>query len=171
MAHANLAKLVWTGYQPGVIGLVTALHAIYYARHWGFDRSFESQVARELSDFLCAFDPARDLFLAAWDGRDLAGAVALDGHSTPEQGARLRWFIVDKAWQGRGLGRELLRRLLEFARAAGHQHLHLWTFAGLDAARRLYGDCGFVLTQEHPVEQWGGRIVEQRLDLELTPQG
>lgn len=171
MARASLAKLVWTGYQPGVIGQVTTLHAVYYARHWGFDLSFESQVARELSDFLCAFDPARDFFLAAWDGPELAGAVALDGHSIPEEGARLRWFIVAEPWQGRGLGRELMRRLLDFARLAGHRRLYLWTFAGLDAARRLYDACGFVLTQEHPVEQWGGRIVEQRLDLDLTPQG
>ena len=169
MTQSTLPDLVWSGYYPGAIGQVTALHALYYARHWGFDLSFESQVARELSEFLCAFDPAKDLFLAARQGQDLAGALALDGHSTPEQGARLRWFIVHETWQGRGLGRELVRRLLDFARAAGHRRLHLWTFAGLDAARCLYDACGFCLTQEHPVDQWGGRIVEQRLDLDLTP--
>ncbi len=169
MTNTSLPGLAWTAYHPGVIGQVTALHATYYARHWGFDLSFESQVARELSEFLCAFDPARDFFLAAWEGQSLAGAVALDGHSTPEEGARLRWFIVAEAWQGRGLGRELVRRLLDFARAAGHRHLYLWTFAGLDAARRLYDACGFCLAQEHPVDQWGGQIVEQRLDLDLTP--
>jgi len=171
VTNSSPPALDWSGYRPGVIGQVTTLHAEYYARHWGFDLSFESQVAREFSDFLCVFDPSQDFFLAAWQGRRLAGAVALDGHSTPEEGARLRWFIVDEAWQGRGLGRELVRRLLAFARAAGHRHLYLWTFAGLDAARRLYDACGFGLAQEHLVDQWGGRIVEQRLDLDLTFPG
>jgi GNAT superfamily N-acetyltransferase len=171
VTNSSPPALDWSGYRPGVIGQVTTLHAEYYARHWGFDLSFESQVAREFSDFLCVFDPSQDFFLAAWQGRRLAGAVALDGHSTPEEGARLRWFIVDEAWQCRGLGRELMRRLLAFARAAGHRHLYLWTFAGLDAARRLYDACGFGLAQEHPVDQWGGRIVEQRLDLDLTFPG
>lgn len=171
MTNSSLSALDWSGYRPGVIGQVTALHAEYYARHWGFDLSFESQVARELSDFLCVLDPSRDFFVAAWQGRELAGAVALDGHSTPDEGARLRWFIVAEPWQGRGLGRELMRRLLDFARIAGHRRLYLWTFAGLDAARRLYDACGFGLAQEHPVDQWGGRIVEQRLDLDLTLPG
>ena len=169
MTLATLDGLTWSGYYPGAICQVTTLHATYYARHWGFDLSFESQVAIELSEFLRAFDPARDCFLTAREGDALAGAVALDGHSTPADGARLRWFIVDEAWQGRGLGRELIQRLLGLARAAGHRRLHLWTFAGLDAARRLYDACGFYLTQEHPVEQWGGRIVELRLDLDLSP--
>lgn len=160
------SDLVFCGYYPGAIGQVTALHAAYYAEYWQFDLSFEAQVAADLSRFLLEFDPARDFFLAARAGRELAGAVALDGHSTPEQGARLRWFIVQKTWQGRGLGARLLDQTLAFARKAGHRRLYLWTFAGLEAARLLYERAGFCLAEEVEIAHWGGVIHDQRYDLE-----
>ncbi|MCB2228460.1 MAG: GNAT family N-acetyltransferase [Desulfarculaceae bacterium] len=155
----------FTGYYPGVIGEITRLHAVYYADNWGFDLSFESQVGRELAEFLARFNPARDFFVAARGPQGLAGAVALDGEFA--EGARVRWFIVDPAMQGSGLGRDLLDMLLGFARAAGHRRLFLWTFQGLEAARKLYEQAGFVLDEEHRVEQWGDAIIEQKLVLEL----
>ncbi|MBU1275169.1 MAG: GNAT family N-acetyltransferase [Proteobacteria bacterium] len=157
------AELV--GYYPGVIGEVTRLHATYYARHWGFDLSFEAQVSRELAEFLQRAEPARDLFLAARGPAGFAGSVALD--SAFEEGTRLRWFIVEPAWQGRGLGRELIARCLDFARSAGHRRVFLWTFAGLDAARNLYEEAGFTLAEEHRVNQWGNEITEQKFELNL----
>ncbi|MCF8047714.1 MAG: GNAT family N-acetyltransferase [Desulfarculaceae bacterium] len=157
------AELV--GYYPGVIGEVTRLHATYYARHWGLDLSFEAQVGRELAEFLERADPARDLFLAARGEDGLGGCVALD--STFEEGARLRWLIVEPAWHGQGLGRKLLSRCLDFARQAGHRRVFLWTFSGLDAARRLYEAAGFTLAQEHQVDQWGNQITEQKFELNL----
>ncbi|MFZ5587370.1 MAG: GNAT family N-acetyltransferase [Thermodesulfobacteriota bacterium] len=108
---------------------ITALHAAYYAEYWGFDLFFEAQVASEIGQFMLALDPARDYFQTARAGERLAGAVALDGHSTPNEGARPRWFIVQQTWQGRGLGARLLDQALAFARAAGHRRLYLWTFA------------------------------------------
>jgi len=150
-----------------VIGQIIQLHAVYYAQHWGLDLSFEAQVGRELSEFLAEFQPQRDFFRAARDQGRLAGAVALDGGQ--EEGARLRWFIVDPAWQGQGLGRRLLGEALAFGRAAGHRRIFLWTFAGLDAARRQYEAAGFRLAEEHPVEQWGRSIAEQKFVLELGP--
>lgn len=155
----------FAGYYPGVIGEVTRLHATYYARHWGLDLSFEAQVSRELAEFLQRAEPARDLFLAARGREGLGGCVALDG--APEEGARLRWFIVEPVWHGQGLGRELLSRSLEFARRAGHRKVFLWTFAGLDAARRLYEAAGFTLAEAHRVNQWGNEITEQRFELHL----
>ncbi|MCB2192036.1 MAG: GNAT family N-acetyltransferase [Deltaproteobacteria bacterium] len=157
------AKFV--GYYPGAIGEVTGLHATYYAQHWCFDLSFEAQVGRELAEFLERADPARDLFLAARGEDGMAGCVALD--SGFEEGARLRWFIVNPVWHGQGLGRKLLSRSLDFARQAGHRKVFLWTFAGLDAARRLYEQAGFTLAEEHVVDQWGNHITEQKFELYL----
>ena len=157
------AQLV--GYYPGAIGEVTCLHATYYARHWGFDLSFEAQVGRELAEFLERADPARDLFLAARGDNGLGGCLALD--SAFPEGAWLRWLIVEPAWHGQGLGRKLLSRCLDFAGRAGHRRVFLWTFAGLDAARRLYEAAGFTLAEEHEVDQWGNHIIEQQFELYL----
>ncbi len=155
------------GYQEGDIGRVTLAHALYYHEHWGFDLSFEAQVARELAEFLCRFKPEQDLFLAAWQGARFAGALAIDGADAAQAGVRLRWFITEPNARGLGLGRALLARALDFCRQAGHRQVYLWTFKGLEAARHLYEDAGFRLAQQHEVRQWGALIMEQRYDLAL----
>lgn len=153
------------GYYCGAIGDLTGLHAAYYHRHWGFDLNFEAQVARELAAFLSDMDPARDMFLAARQDGRLAGAVAIDGQHP--DGPRLRWFIVDPAHQGQGLGRRLIERAVGFCREAGHRNVHLWTFEGLDSARALYEGVGFVLSEERQSDKWGAAPNEQRFDLNL----
>ncbi len=154
------------GYFPGAIGLITEAHAVYYHEHWGFDISFETQVGRELSEFMVAFQEDRDgLWIATEDGR-FAGSVAIDGSEAGgTEGARLRWFIVVQDHQGTGLGKGLLSRAVEFCRQRSYPKLYLWTFEGLDAARGLYEGEGFRLCEEHVVDQWGRKITEQKFEL------
>jgi GNAT superfamily N-acetyltransferase len=159
-------QLTFSGYYPGAIGQVTRLHAVHYHDHWGFDVTFETDVAGSMAEFFNRFDPRTDYFAAARNHDRLAGAIAIDGGLDPA--ARLRWFIVDQTWQGRGLGRRLIADALDFCRTAGHDRVFLWTFAGLDPARRLYEAHGFSLTEEHRVTQWGSTINEQRFDLILA---
>ena len=155
-----------TGYYPGVLGKIIELHAVYYHENWGFDVSFETQVGSELTDFIHAFDPERDGFWAALvDGR-FAGAIAIDGRQSPYDGARLRWFIVDPGCQGSGVGTTLIRESLLFCRNAGHRKVFLWTFQGLEPARRIYERHGFILAEEHRIDQWGTSLIEQKFELD-----
>jgi GNAT superfamily N-acetyltransferase len=155
------------GYYPGVLGKITEIHAVYYYKNWGFDISFETQVGRELSAFMSKFDEARDGFWAATHDGKFAGSIAIDGHTTPAEGARLRWFIVDPAFQNAGLGKELIFRAVEFCKQKKCPKIFLWTFEGLDAARRLYEQCHFKLSEAHDVYQWGRHIKEQKFELIL----
>ena len=82
-------------------------------------------------------------------------------------GARLRWFIVDPACQGRGVGWKLLCEAIDFSRQAGHEALYLWTVKGLDAAKSLYLKIGFSLDEEVQREQWGLTLTEQRYVMRL----
>ncbi len=154
----------YTGFVPGAVGWITACHAAYYHENWGLDRSFEIQVATELADFAGRFDSSKDGLWLAWSEDRFAGSVAVDGEG-PEQGARLRWFIVEPSCQGHGIGRALLQKAVAFARNAGHDPFFLWTFEGLERARSLYEEAGFRLSEAHEVTQWGQRILEQRFDL------
>lgn len=156
------------GYYPGVIGEITRLHAVYYSENWGFDITFETQVGRELSEFLASFQAGRDGFWSAREGQRFAGSIAIDGSLGDTDGARLRWFIVEPSLQGNGIGRRLIKYALAFCQEAGHKKVYLWTFEGLDAARRLYEQAGFVLDEEHDVQQWGGFIREQKFLLTLS---
>ena len=158
------AEVVLTGYFPGLIGKVVELHASYYYQHWGLDLSFEIQVARELSEFMAAFVPGRDGFWAARCEGEFAGFMAIDGSLSNREGARLRWFIVAPRFQGRGVGSLLIEEGMSFCTRAGHKRVFLWTFEGLDVARRLYEKQGFRLSFQHEVAQWGRVIREQKFE-------
>ncbi len=155
------------GYYPGVVGKITEIHAIYYHEHWGFDVSFETQVGRELSIFVSEFDEDRDGFWVATANEKFVGSVAIDGHSVGTEGARLRWFIVDPEFQNAGLGQELISHAVEFCKNKKYPKVFLWTFEGLDAARRLYDRQNFRLSETHNVDQWGQHIKEHKFELVL----
>jgi len=167
MNEIETNKVELTGYFPGVLGKITELHAVYYHEHWGFDISFETQVGMELCEFMRRFQPKTDGFWAALVNGRFAGAVAIDGNQPNEEGARLRWFIVEPDLQGYGIGRALIEVAIEFCRNAGHKEIFLWTFKGLDPARHLYERFGFRLAEEHDVDQWGSIIQEQKFVLTL----
>jgi GNAT superfamily N-acetyltransferase len=153
------------GYYPGVVGKITEIHAVYYHEHWGFDATFETQVGRELSTFIGEFDKSRDgLWVAIRNGK-FAGSVAIDGHNAGTEGARLRWFIVAPEFQNTGIGEELISRAVEFCKRKKYSKIFLWTFKGLDAARRLYERQNFRLSETNDAEQWGQHIKEQKFEL------
>jgi GNAT superfamily N-acetyltransferase len=155
------------GYFPGIIGRVTEMHAVYYHRHWGFDASFETQVAAELAAFLASWDPDRDGLWSAFCADRMAGFIAIDGRESRTAGARLRWFIVLPEFQSSGIGARLAQAAVGFCRQKGYPRIFLWTFQGLTPARRLYERCGFKLCEEHDVAQWGQRIREQKFEMKL----
>ncbi len=136
-------------------------------RYWSFDVSFETQEGRELCEFMARFNPESDGLWTAVANDRFAGSVAVDGYFSSTEGARLRWFIVEPAFQGLGIGRDLIRKAVEFSRSAGHKKIYLWTFEGLDAARCLYERAGFRLAEMREVNQWGDIIREQKFELAL----
>ena len=163
----SMSEVEFTGCVPGVAGKITEVHGVYYHENWGLDISFETQVGRELSGFLARFQPGRDGLWVANVAGAFAGSVAIDGSDAGNQGARLRWFIVTPAFQGRGIGKALLGKSVQFCKEVGYERVFLWTFEGLDTARYLYESVGFRLCQEHEARQWGREIKEQRFVLAL----
>jgi len=152
-----------SGYRPGAIGAITALHARYYSEHWGFGLYFESVVATEVAAFLSRFDPATDGFWLALSGDGIVGSIVVDG-GEPEAttlGAHLRVFIVDETLRGQGVGRDLLKCAVDFCDGAGYRRSYLSTFEGLDAARRLYERAGYRLVEEQRDTTWGVEVNEQ----------
>jgi GNAT superfamily N-acetyltransferase len=165
----DMDKVELTGYVPGALGRITELHGSYYAKHWDLGLYFEAKVSTELAEFLSRFDPAHD---GAWFVRvngEIAGGVFIDGKEADTVGARLRWFILDPAYQGRGIGNLLIREALEFCKQAGFRRVYLTTFAGLNTARHLYEKHGFRLCAEEDGSHLTGKstLVEQVFELLL----
>lgn len=118
-----------------------------FADHWGgFDATDESFEA-----WLTDPDHDPDLFVVAWDGDEIAGAVTnvINQLENRELG-RLRGLLdsvfVRRAWRGRGLGAALVARSLVLLREKGMTSAWL----GVDAdnptgALRLYERAGFAV--------------------------
>lgn len=156
-----------TTLRPGDIGAVVALHGILYAREYGFDPTFEAYVAGPLADFVLRASPRERIWLAEQDGR-IVGCVAIVAEETDGTTAQLRWFLVDPALRGMGLGRRLLEEAVAFSRAAGYERIVLWTVSALHAAARLYQAAGFRKTESRPGVRWGVAVVEEKYELEST---
>ena len=159
------------GWQKGALGWVIAEHGRYYQDHWGLGAAFEARVAEGLGAFMARFDPARDQFLLAADAAGLLGAISVDGSGphAAAHGARIRYFIIAERAQGRGIGRRLMGEAMAGIAAAGFERAFLTTFRGLGAARKLYEDFGFALTQEALDSSWGTPLHEQRFDWRAGP--
>ncbi|MCB2149375.1 MAG: GNAT family N-acetyltransferase [Deltaproteobacteria bacterium] len=159
---------VTRGYIPGAIGRIAELHGTYYATHWGFGLFFEAKVATELSAFLTAYNPDRDaLWVATIDGR-VEGGIVIDGSHAAESGAHLRWFILSDALRGKGIGRRLIDRAVDFCMGKAYRRIFLWTFEGLDVARHLYESVGFSLTRQQKGSGWGTEVNEQMFECRLS---
>jgi GNAT superfamily N-acetyltransferase len=160
-----------TGYTPGVVGWVVGKQATYYYENWGLGLYFEAKAAAEMAEFLSRFDPAHD---GAWIARvngATAGAIFIDGKQADSEGARLRWFIVDPAYQGKGVGGRLMNAAMDFCRHVGFRRVYLTTFSGLNAARHLYEKAGFRLCAEMDGhELTGAALVEQIFELTSPPR-
>jgi DNA-binding MarR family transcriptional regulator/GNAT superfamily N-acetyltransferase len=151
-----------SGYRPGMIGRITEMHALYYARTCGFGQRFESIVAEGLAEFCNRLEKPKNAIWTAVQSGAIVGSIAIDGEDMGPETAHLRWFIVDDSLRGSGAGRTLLSAALAFVDERAFAETHLWTFSGLLAARHLYETCGFTLVEERPGTQWGNEVLEQR---------
>lgn len=166
------AIAVVAGWRPGALGDVAMLHGRYYGGVWGFGPYFEAKVATDLAAFLSR--PASEdaeLWRALDPAGRAVGSIAIDGVAgdgrTAACGAQLRWFILDASARGTGVGRRLLDGALAFCRERSFPSVHLWTFAGLDDARRMYERRGFRLVEERRAATWGKEALDQRFVLDL----
>ena len=150
------------GYTTGLIGSVALLHATTYQQISGFGQEFEAKVASELAEFTSRLAHQKNNVWYVTNDDRIVASISIDGQDLGNNIAHLRWFIVDQTLRGSGLGRKLLTTAIQFCDNTGFSQIDLWTFKGLDAARKLYEQCGFELASEQPGNQWGTKVVEQK---------
>jgi len=92
---------------PGVVGRPTALHATYYDQRCEPGPEFEADIAPGIAAFVGRSDPATD---GCWTVVDrtaiVRGGIVVDGRAAGDRGAQFRYFLVDPALHGEGLGLE-----------------------------------------------------------------
>jgi N-acetylglutamate synthase-like GNAT family acetyltransferase len=152
---------------PGDLGAIVHLHGTVYAQEYGFDPTFEAYVAGPLAAFVQSHTERDRLWIAERAGR-MAGCIAVVGASDRE--AQLRWFLVDPAARGQGLGKRLLHEAVAFGRQAAYESMFLWTVSALTVAAQLYRSAGFERVEQKPGQHWGVDVVEERYVLRLREQ-
>jgi len=156
-----------SGYVPGVLGWCTARHGQYYAAEWGFGLFFETGVAADMAAFLRRLDEPGNHVFWARDRDGFCATLSIDGGDAEDGLAHLRWFIADARTRGQGVGGRLIERAIAAVREDGAAGVYLWTFAGLDAARRVYEKAGFRLVKEIEDTTWGTPVLEQRFEVNI----
>jgi GNAT superfamily N-acetyltransferase len=137
-----------------------------YEAEFGFDsdiwKAYVTDGVHELAD---NFDNEKDCMYILEHNGTPSGCAAITraGNDT----AKFRFFFVEQALRGRGAGRGLLRKALDFCREKEYRRVILWTFSTLYAARHLYESFGFKLTETSENGEWGTPVTEEKWELEL----
>ncbi|MBO6891123.1 MAG: MarR family transcriptional regulator [Roseibium sp.] len=149
------------GYQTGMIGDISAMHGRTHGPIVGMGPTFESVVAKAMSEFMPRVHRPMNNSWSVVDNGEVIGSISIDGEDLDGNVAHLRWFILSERLRGKGLGKVLLKKAIDHCDDLGFQEIHLWTLKGLDAARSLYERAGFELADEYIGDQWGKAVTEQ----------
>lgn len=145
---------------PGDLGEIARLHGRLYAAEHALGPRFEAGVARTLAAAVESGWPERGgVWIVERDGHH-AGSIAW---TDEDDGARVRFVLLDPRVRGRGLARRLMGEVLADSAARGL--VYLTTFSELTEAGALYRSLGFVVTESKPFGEWEREIVLQRYEL------
>lgn len=150
---------------PGDIGYIIYLHGFIYGNESNFSTDFEKYVIKTFYDFLEKYSPEKDRIWMAEYNNKIVGCVAIVHQ--PNEEAQLRWFLLDPAFRGLGIGKRLLTDAIDFCKEKKFKNVFLLTTNMQDKALQMYKIMGFELTQSEEVQEWGKTFYEERYDLKL----
>jgi GNAT superfamily N-acetyltransferase len=166
MNHVALDEIsIRTELRPGDLGFVIYLHGALYSREYNYGLQFESYVAQGLCEFYEIYDPQRNrVWICEHNDRIIGFLLLMDRG----EAAQLRYFLIEPAYRGIGLGSKLLALYMDFLHECGYKASYLWTTHELFTAASLYRRLGFKLTEEKESNSFGKHLKEQRYDLILS---
>jgi len=153
-----------TELQPGDLGYVIHLHGKLYNKEYGYALGFESYVAASLHEFYSQYNPKNNrAWICEHEGK-IIGFIFLMNRG---EFAQLRYFLIQPAYRGIGLGKKLMDLFMDFFKQCGYKKSYLLTTHELPTAAHLYKSYGFKLSEEKESDAFGKPLIEQRYDLVL----
>ncbi len=123
---------------------IAEMHAVHYPPEFGFDDGFGKSIAEKIGTFRAKNDPAKQIWIAE-DGGERLGSIALSTHESGN--GFLNFVLVLPGARGRGVARALMDHAIAAAQQGGFRILILETYSCLVAARTLYRNYGFEVTE------------------------
>jgi N-acetylglutamate synthase-like GNAT family acetyltransferase len=159
--------IIRTTLKPGDIGYVTYLHGLVYHKEYNYNINCEVYIAEGFCEFYRNYDLQKDSVWVAEHNGKIVGFLLLIHRK--DNAAQLRYFILDPAYRGIGLGKKLISLFMESLKQKGYQTAYLWTTSELFSAAHIYKQAGFQLTEEKDSTDFGKPVRHQRYDLSMNP--
>ncbi|NOT73975.1 MAG: GNAT family N-acetyltransferase [Cyclobacteriaceae bacterium] len=152
--------------EPGDLGYIIHLHGKIYGKEYGYGPGFESYVASSLLEFYNNYQPHNNRVWICKHEKTMIGCLILMNRG---EAAQLRYFIIEPAYRGIGLGKKLMELFMKFLKECNYRSSYLLTTGELKASAYLYKSSGFTLTEEKAsFDNFGKDVVEQRYDLKIN---
>jgi peptidyl-dipeptidase Dcp len=157
-----------TKLRPGDLGYVIHRHGKLYGDEYNYGVSFEAYVASGIFEFYKSYNPELDRVWICEHNQSIVGFLLLMHRENNV--AQLRYFYLESAYRGFGLGKKLMSLYVDFLAKCGYTSSYLWTTNELASAASLYVRHGFKLTEEKESTSFGKARKEQRYDLTIQPR-
>src|SRR5688572_30980936 len=139
--------------RPGDLGYVIYRHGKLYGDENNYEVRFEAYVAGGLQEFYENYDPNNDrVWICEHDGRMIGFLLLMHRQNNA---AQLRYFYLESAYRGIGLGKKLMSLYMDFLMKCGYTSSYLWTTHELASAAALYTRHGFELSEEKASTSFG----------------
>lgn len=146
-------------YKPGDPSMVCYFYYKLYEKQYNFNGSVERYFMEGMIDLFK--DSNESMLWVAEKSGQIVGSIAIIKRG--DENAQLRWFGIDTALQGMGIGNQLIKTAMQFCKEQGYKHVSLWTIDILKSARHLYGKYGFIKTETKPNYEWASyTMIEEK---------
>ncbi|MBR2566944.1 MAG: GNAT family N-acetyltransferase [Paenibacillus sp.] len=140
-------------------------HFRIYQEEYYFDDSFNIFISESIHNFMKNRNEEKENVWVIDSNGLLKGSIGIVKVS--DDIAQLRWFLIEPDQRGRGLGKRLIQKAIEFSKDKNYKTIILWTNTSLYAARKLYESFGFNITEVKNSLLSNQEMVEEKWELKI----
>lgn len=140
-------------------------HSRIYQEEYNFNDSFNEFISDSINSFTKNKNNEKENIWVIDHNGILKGSIGIVKVS--DEIAQLRWFLIEPDQRGKGLGKQLIQEAIKFCKDNKYKSILLWTNKSLYAARKLYEDFGFNISESKSIYLSNQDIVEEKWELTL----